>query len=248
MGRSLQLLNSRWEVFSLLNSKMQFLVLILSASLTYGAVTPVKREADAEPGQSYSTGPKCHDKKDRQCHKTPKQTSRQECHEEYDVVVDTTYIEECKNIITTHCQETSQQVHHSSSVVGHDSKVVSSGHISYGGYGIGKREAKAEAEAESEAEAEAEAEAEPGQSYSTGPKCHDTKDRQCHKTPKQNSRKIPRKVCKTIVDTTYIENCQDTITTHCTETSQQVSRSSAVVGHDSKVVSRAYGGHSGYGY
>merc|ERR1739838_51385 len=236
MGRSLQLLNSRWEVFSLLNSNMHFLVLILSASLAYGAVAPVKREADAEPGQSYSTGPKCHDKKDRQCHKTPKQTSRQECHEEYDVVVDTTYIEECKDIITTHCQETSQQVHRSSSVVGHDSKVVSSGHSSYGGYDIGKREAEAEAEAE------------PGQSYSTGPKCHDTKDRQCHKTPKQNSRKIPRKVCKTIVDTTYIENCQDTITTHCTETSQQVSRSSAVVGHDSKVVSRGYGGHSGYGY
>merc|ERR1712106_1135276 len=121
--------------------------------------------------------------------------------------------------------ETSQQVHRSSSVVGHDSKVVSHGHSSYGGYGIGKREAEAEAKAE------------PGQSYSTGPKCHDKKDRQCHKTPKQNSRKIPRKECKTVVDTTYIEECKDIITTHCQETSQQVHRSSSVVGHDSKVVS-----------
>eukprot|EP00091_Calanus_sinicus_P017896 TRINITY_DN38_c0_g1_i6.p1 TRINITY_DN38_c0_g1~~TRINITY_DN38_c0_g1_i6.p1 ORF type:complete len:216 (+),score=75.28 TRINITY_DN38_c0_g1_i6:200-847(+) len=215
---------------------MQFLVLILSASLAYGAVAPAKREAEAEPGQGYSSGPQCHDKKDRQCHKTPKQTSRQECHEEYDVVVDTTYIEECQDIITTHCQETSQKIQHSSAVVGHDSKVVSHGYGSYGGYGIGKREAEAEAAAE------------PGQSYSTGPKCHDKKDRQCHKTPKQNSRKIPRKECKTIVDTTYIEDCQDIITTHCQETHQKVSHSSAVVGHDSKVVSHGYGSYGGYGY
>merc|ERR1712098_245117 len=210
--------------------KMQFLVLILSVSLAYGAVAPEKREAEAKPGKSYSSGPQCHDKKDRQCHKTPKQASRQECH----VVVDTTYIEECQDIITTHCQETSQQISHSSAVVGHDSKVVAHGHsgYGYGGYGIGKREADAEPKADAKADAE------PGvQAYSTGPKCHDKKDRQCKKIPKQNSRKIPRKECKTIIDTTYIENCQDIITTHCQETHQQVSHSSAVVGHDSKVVS-----------
>ena len=114
---------------------MQFLVLILSVSLAYGAVTPEKREAEAAPGKSYSSGPQCHDKKDRQCSKTPKQTSRQECHEEYDVIVDTTYIENCQDIITTHCQETHQKVSHSSAVVGHDSQVVSRGYGSYGGYG-----------------------------------------------------------------------------------------------------------------
>merc|ERR1711970_339708 len=152
--------------------KMQFLVLIMSVSLAYSAVTPEKREAEAAPGKSYSSGPQCHDKKDRQCNKTPKQTSRQECHEEYDVIVDTTYIEECQDIITTHCQETSQQVHRSSAVVGHDSQVVAHGHT---GYGYGKREA------------------EPG--YSTGPQCHDKEDRQCAKRPVQNERKIPRTVC-----------------------------------------------------
>merc|ERR1711915_124536 len=108
MGRSLQLRVSRWEVLS---SKFENAVFcfILSVSLAYGAVAPAKREAEAEakPGQSYSTGPKCHDKKDRQCQKIPKQNQRQECHEEYDVVVDTTYIEECQDIITTHCHETS---------------------------------------------------------------------------------------------------------------------------------------------
>merc|ERR1712228_71308 len=241
MGRSLQLRVSCGK-YSRQNLKMQYFVLILSVSLAYGAVAPVKREAEAEakPGQSYSTGPKCHDNKDRQCQKIPKQNQRQECHEEYDVVVDTTYIEECQDIITTHCHETSQQVHHSSAVVGHDSKVVAHGYGGYGGYGIGKREA--------EAEAKADAKADPGQTYSSGPKCQDKKDRQCHKIPKQNSRKIPRKACKTIVDTTYIEQCQDIITTHCEEVHQKVSHSSAVVGHDSKVVSHGYGGYAGYGY
>merc|ERR1712013_739110 len=97
------------------------------------------------------------------------------------------------------CQETSQQVHHSSAVVGHDSQVVAHGNT---GYAYGKREA------------------EPG--YSTGPKCVDKKDRQCHKRPVQNERKVPRPVCKTIVDTTYIEECEETFTTQCHTASTQL--------------------------
>merc|ERR1712168_1703808 len=108
----------------------------------------------------------------KHCHTKYNIKYEQACHEEYDVVVDTTYIEECQDIITTYCEETSQQVHHSSVVVGHDSQVVAHGHA---GYGYGKREA------------------EPG--YSTGPQCHDKKDRQCHKRPVQNERKVPRQVC-----------------------------------------------------
>merc|ERR1712121_609943 len=108
----------------------------------------------------------------KHCHTKHNIKYEQACHEEYDVVVDTTYIEECQDIITTHCEETSQQVHHSSAIVGHDSQVVAHGHA---GYGYGKREA------------------EPG--YSTGPQCHDKKDRQCHKKPVQSERKIPRTVC-----------------------------------------------------
>merc|ERR1712106_1160681 len=56
-----------------------------------------------------------------------------QCHTTYDIKLDTacqTYYdqachEECEDIVTQHCQETSQQVHHSSAVVGHDSQVVS---------------------------------------------------------------------------------------------------------------------------
>merc|ERR1711887_7961 len=163
----------------------------------------------------------------KHCHTKYNIAYEQECHEEYDVIVDTTYIEECQDIITTHCQETSQQVHHSSAVVGHDSQVVARGHA---GYGYGKREADAEAE--------------PG--YSTGPQCQDKKDRQCHKRPVQNERKVPRPVCKTIVDTTYIEECEETFTTQCHTAYTQVHHSSAVVGHDSQVVAHTHAGHGGH--
>ena len=165
-----------------------------------------KREADPLHGHNHHNNLQCFSKPHKQCHQKPVQNQRQECHEEYDVIVDTTYIEECQDIITTHCQETSQQVHHSSAVVGHDSQVVAHGHAGYG-----KREA------------------EPG--YSTGPKCVDKKDRQCHKRPVQNERKVPRPVCKTIVDTTYIEECEETFTTQCHTATTQVHHSSAVVGH-----------------
>merc|ERR1711892_209885 len=196
-----------------------------------------KREAkeEAEPGYGHNqhNNLQCFSKPHKQCHQKPVQNQRQECHEEYDVIIDTTYIEECQDIITTHCQETSQQVHHSSAVVGHDSQVVSHGH---GGYGYGKREAKADAKAE----------AEPGYGYSSGPQCQDKKDRQCHKKPVQNERKVPRPVCKTIVDTTYIEECEETFTTQCHTAHTQVHHSSAVVGHDSQVVAHSHGGHGGY--
>merc|ERR1712002_1247867 len=163
----------------------------------------------------------------------------QACHEEYDVVVDTTYVEECQDIVTQHCQETSQQVHHSSAVVGHDSQVVSHGHVGYH-----KREAEADAE--------------PGYGHNNL-QCFSKPHKQCHQKPVQTERKVPRPVCKTIVDTTYIEECQETFTTECTETHQQVHHSSAVVGHDSQVVSTGIvGGYhkrsaepsadAGYGY
>merc|ERR1739848_845461 len=117
---------------------------LCAALLLAGAAlaSPVaKPEAEAEPGYGgYSSGPHCQQHVEKQCHKVPQQHNRQECHEEYDVVVDTTYIEKCQDIVTQHCQETHTKVHHSSAVVGHDSHVVSHGH---GGY-HGKMEAEAE--------------------------------------------------------------------------------------------------------
>merc|ERR1711982_251355 len=225
MGSSLQLLV---PVGSILLSKIQNASpsLLLSASAVFGA--------GSHGSHGYSSGPHCHDKKDHQCHKIPKQSEHDECHVEYDVVVDVTYIEECEYVVTTHCQEEHQQVHHSSHVVGHDSQVVGvhhSGH-SYGGYH--KRDADAG-----------------DHGYSSGPYCEDKKDKQCHKHPKENTRKIPKQTCKKIVDTIYIEECEERIYTHCEESHERGHHSTRVVDHHSKVVAssdhsghyESYGGH-----
>merc|ERR1711970_1198981 len=218
MGRFLQLLLHRTggKIFSTKMFKL------CSALLLAGV-------AQAAPGYGhaghYHEQSQCHTKYDIKLDTACQTYYDQACHEEDDVVVDTTYMEEGQDIVTQHCQETSQQVHHSSAVVGHDSQVVAHGHAGYG-----KREAEPR--------------------YSTGPQCHDKKDRQCHKRPVQNERKVPRPVCKTIVDTTYIEECEETFTTQCHTAHTQVHHSSAVVGHDSQVVAHThagYGGHIGYG-
>merc|ERR1712098_412995 len=100
MGSSLQLLNhTRWEVFCQ-NSKMKFLVLLLSATLAtvaYGAANPGGHHF----GHAYHDGPHCHDQKDHQCHKTPKQQEHEECFVDYDIIVDVTYIEECE-LLSSH--------------------------------------------------------------------------------------------------------------------------------------------------
>merc|ERR1712138_190047 len=100
MGSLLQLLTyTRWEVFCS-KSKMQFLVLLLSATLAtvaYGAANPGGHHF----GHAYHDGPHCHDKKDHQCHKKPKQQEHEECYVDYDIIVDVTYIEECEYVVTT---------------------------------------------------------------------------------------------------------------------------------------------------
>merc|ERR1712033_124723 len=158
MGSILQLLNhTRWEVFCQ-KVKMQFLVLLLSttlATVAYGAANPGGHHF----GHAYHDGPHCHDQKDHQCHKTPKQQEHEECYVDYDIIVDVTYIEECE--------------------------VVDAHHESYEG-DYHKRSAN------------------PGDhGHSSGPYCEDKKEKQCHKHPKENTRKIPKQTCKKIVDTIY---------------------------------------------
>merc|ERR1711990_1315778 len=99
----------------------------------------------------------------------------QVCHTEFDTVVDTTYVEDCQDIVTEQCHQVSQQVHHSSGVVGHDSQVLPG---SYGGHPIGKREAEPSYGAIG--------------GHTTGPQCHANTERQCQQRPVQNARQIPR--------------------------------------------------------
>merc|ERR1712112_128118 len=175
----------------------------------------------ANPAPSHHKGPQCHVVYDVVHNKHCETYYDEACHEEYDVIVDTTYIEECADIVTEHCSEVSKQVHHSSAVVGHDSQVV------HGGHGYAKRDA----------------EAEPGYGYKphNNLQCFSKPHKQCHQKPIQNQRQECHEEYDVIVDTTYIEQCQDAVTQHCQETHKQVHHSSAVVGHDSKVVSHGHG-------
>merc|ERR1712128_172909 len=104
----------------------------------------------------------------------------QACHNEYDTVVDTTYVEDCQDIVTEQCHQVSQQVHHSSGVVGHNSQVQPGG---YAGHGYGKREADPSYGHGAH------------HGHSSGPKCHANTKRRCQQRPVQNSRQIPREVC-----------------------------------------------------
>ena len=104
------------------------------------------------------------------CHTKYNIKYEQSCHQEYDTVVDTTYTQQCQDIVTQHCNSVSQQVHHSSAVVGHDTHVVAHGH------GYGKRSA------------------EPA-GYGSAPVCKEHVERQCHQVPQHVERKVLRPVC-----------------------------------------------------
>ena len=95
----------------------------------------------------------------------------QKCHEEFDTVVDTHYVEECDDIVTQHCEQISTKVLHSSAIVGQQS------YLATPGRGYEKRDAGR------------------GIEYAGKPQCTAKKDRQCHKTPVQTARQIPRPVC-----------------------------------------------------
>merc|ERR1711874_904141 len=75
-------------------------------------------------------GPHCHDKKDQQCHKIPKEQEHEECYVDYEIVVDVTYIEECQYVTKTYRHEEQESRYHHSRIVGHDSRVVDEYHKS----------------------------------------------------------------------------------------------------------------------
>ena len=226
----LQLLShTRWEVFCPLEPKMQFLVVLLSATVAYGAANPGGHEGHIEYQQH--EGPHCHDKKDQQCHKIPKQQEHEECYVDYEIIVDVTYVEECEYVTRTYCHEEQESSYHHSRIVGHDSKVVDEYHVdNYGHDDYHKRSADA------------------GGHYYSGPQCEDKKEQQCHKHPHENSRKIPKTTCKKIVDTIYIEECEEIIHTVCEESHQQYHHSQHVAGHESQVVGVSGGHHESYGH
>merc|ERR1719230_1329622 len=196
-----------WEVFCPYKLKMKFLVALLSVTLVSGAANPGHGDHGHIEYQQHD-GPHCHDKKDQQCHKIPKEQEHEECYVDYEIVVDVTYIEECQYVTRTYCHEEQETNYHHSRIVGHDSKVVGEYHEDhYGHDDYHKRSAQ------------------PGGHH--------------HK----NSRKIPKTTCKKIVDTIYIEECEEIIHTVCEEAHQQYHHSQHVAGHESNVVAGSAGFH-----
>ena len=198
------------------------LILLVSLSIVHGSVPPVKRAADHAhhhhhhgghhghvvryENHNHPVGPhKCKERKEKKCVKVPHHHPHDEC----EVVVDIVYIEECEQVVSTHCQQEFTVVHHEAHVVGHDSHVV--GHHGHGYHH--KRDAD-------------------HVGYTHGPKCHDKHHEHCHKVPKDHSHKI----CKTIVDTTETEECDDIVTTHCEIDETNKFHESHVVGHNSPIV------------
>ena len=69
-----------------------------------------KREAEPGYGKLHNNL-QCFSKPHRQCFKRPLQTQREECHQEYDTVVETTYVEQCRDIVSQHCSPVPAKVH-----------------------------------------------------------------------------------------------------------------------------------------
>jgi len=120
--------------------------------------------------------------------------------------------------------------------VGHG--VLAGGAIAHGAVvssGYGKREAEADAEADADAEAGGYGYAAVSPVASSAPVCSSVPVKQCKDVPISTPRRVGKTVCKVVTDITTIEDCQETITTECTQVSQKTAHHSAVVGHDTKV-------------
>merc|ERR1712134_248731 len=89
-----------------------------------------KRDADPEPDPGYGyasspvvSAPVCNSVPVKQCNDVPVSTPRKVAKTVCATHVDVTTIEDCKEVITTQCSQTSQKVATHSAVVGHDTKV-----------------------------------------------------------------------------------------------------------------------------
>merc|ERR1712002_121821 len=160
MGRLLQLLFTR-SGGKILSSKMFGLCALLLFTSAAQAL-PTLGNVQCTLNYNIVHEEKCHHK--------------QVCHEEHEVVVTTTLIEECEDIVTKHCHNEHKNVYHTTNVVGHDTSVVGHevGH-SYGHSYHGKREADA--------------------GHSSGPQCQEHVEKKCHKKPIQDSHKVPHQKC-----------------------------------------------------
>lgn len=76
-----------------------------------------------QEGPTDVSPPLCHSVPVKHCHNVPTHTPRRVARTICAVHVDITTIEDCEEVITTNCHQTSQTVAHASNVVGHDTRV-----------------------------------------------------------------------------------------------------------------------------
>merc|ERR1712235_216546 len=101
---------------------------------------------------------------------------------------------------------------------------------------------------EADAEAKPEADAEAGHyGYAQGavsaPVCNSVPVKTCNPRNVETPRKECHQEYDEIVDTTITAHCEEVVTTTCQQTSTQVHKSAAIVGHDSKVVATGVASH-----
>ena len=141
-----------------------FILVLLSLSHTKASPTRPREEVKCGIVETIVPQEKCH--------------HEEVCHEEFEVVVTTTVIEECEDIVTTHCHKEHTDVLKTSNIVGHDTRLV--------GHEVGpsyhrKREATAGHD-----------------HHYSQPVCEDKVERKCHKKPIEDSHKIPHTKCHTV--------------------------------------------------
>ena len=186
-------------------------VLILAA-VSHSAPGPVPGYSDPHNHlQCFSTP-------NKECKQKPVEEEHEECYVEQDIIIDISYIEECEELITTHCEHDSETVENHSRIVGGESEVVDVYHE--GSEQYQKREAGAGDK----------------DGYNSGPKCQEKKDHKCHKKPLENKRKVPRTICKKILDTTIIEECEEIFTTRCFNHHSKYHTSTTIAGQESYTV------------
>merc|ERR1711892_406666 len=166
MGRLLQLpfITRRWEQSALIMLKFCALLLIVST----GQGLPKNRVKDQVKCGVVETI--IHEEK---CH------HEEVCHDEFEVIVTTTVIEECEDIMTKHCHKEHKNVYHTTNIVGHDSSIVGHevGH-SYGGH-------------ESHNFHKRDADHLGGSHHSSEPHCVEHVEKKCHNKPIEDSHKVP---------------------------------------------------------
>lgn len=234
---------------------MKLFAFLCCVGLAHSAL--VRRDADAKAeaggyGAVVGGAPVCKSVPVKTCVPRKIQTPRKVCRQESDEIVDITITEHCEEVITTTCQQTSR----SSAVLALESKIVATGvdatpdvtvthgnsahhgaaviapivHGAVGHSGYRKREADADADASY------------GLGYAAAPPvevspsvCNSVPVKQCNNETVSVPRKVAKTVCAVHVDVTTVQDCKEVITTHCSESTQQVAHTSNVLGQETKV-------------